>query len=274
MSALTLTLADTSAGALDLGGLTPAALRGLKPTAMRRLRVPAGNRQVPLADLFEISGDDPSTLRLHGLTVACHRIGRGLREGRIEVKGRVGDELGREMRGGEIRVNGHAGSGAGMGMMGGYLYIDGSVGDALGGITPGATRGMNGGVLVVAGNAGARCGERMRRGLMVVGGDVGDYLGDRMLAGSIVVFGRTGAHAGFGMRRGTLLLAHAPQVADAGYSDCGEFELGIVTLMRQYLASFHPTYAKRLGAFNRARRWSGDMAYGGKGEILVAASGA
>jgi formylmethanofuran dehydrogenase subunit C len=128
-------------------------------------------------------------------------------------------------------------------------------------------------VLVVAGNAGARCGERMRRGFMVVGGDVGDYLGDRMLAGSIVVVWRSGAHPRLGMRPRPQLLAHAPQVADAGYSDCGEFELGIVTLMRQYLASFHPTFARRLGAFNRARRWSGDMAYGGKGEILVAASG-
>ncbi len=110
MSALTLTLADTAAGALDLGSLTPATLRGLKPTALRRLRIPAGNRQAALGDLFEISGDDPRTLRLHGLHGGCHRVGHGMREGRIEVKGSVGDELGREMRGGEIRVSGHAGA--------------------------------------------------------------------------------------------------------------------------------------------------------------------
>jgi len=272
MSALTLTLADASAGALDLSVLTPAALLGLKTTALRRLRIPAGNRQIALGDLFEVSGDDASCLRLVGLHAACHRVGRGMREGRMEVTGRVGDELGREMRGGEIRISGHAGAGAGMGMLGGYIQINGSAGDALGGLTPGATRGMNGGVLVVAGNAGARCGERMRRGFVVVGGDAGEYLGDRMLAGTIAVFGRTAAHAGFGMRRGTLLLGHAPQFADAGFSDCGEFELGIMTLMRHYLAGFHPGFAKRLARFSRARRWSGDLGYGGKGEILVAAT--
>ncbi len=271
MSALTLTLTEPSVGALDLSGLTPAALLGLKPTALRRLRLPAGNRQIALGELFDVSGDDTSTLRLVGLHAACHRIGRGMREGRIEIKGRVGDELGREMRGGEIRLSGHAGDGAGMGMLGGFIQVDGSVGDAVGGLTPGATRGMNGGVLVVTGNVGARCGERMRRGLVVVAGDAGEYLGDRMLAGTIAVFGSTAAHAGFGMRRGTLLLAHAPRTSDPGFSDCGEFEFGIVTLMRQYLAGFHPALAKRLAKFSRARRWSGDLGYGGKGEILVAA---
>ena len=271
MSALTLTLADNSAGALDLSVLTPAALHGLTPTALRRLRLPAGKRQVALGDLFEISGDDPHILRLVGLHAGCHRVGRGMRAGRIEVKGQVGDELGREMRGGELRVSRHAGAGAGMGMLGGYIQIDGSAGEAVAGLTPGATRGMNGGVLVVAGNVGARCGERMRRGFVVVGGDAGEYLGDRMLAGTIAVLGHCGAHAGFGMRRGSLLLAHAPAVADAGFSACGEFELGIMTLMRQYLAGFHPALAKRLAGFTHAQRWSGDAAYGGTGEILVAA---
>lgn len=270
MSALSLTLADTSGRALDLSVLTPAALRGLTPTALRRLRVPTGNRQVALGDLFEISGDDADTLRLSGLHAGCHRVGRGMREGRMEVTGSVGDELGREMRGGEIRVSRHAGTGAGMGMLGGYLQIGGSAGDAVGGLTPGATRGMNGGVIVVLGNVGARCGERMRRGFVAVGGDAGEYLGDRMLAGTIAVFGHSAAHAGFGMRRGTLLLAHAPEVADAGFRDCGEFELGIMTLMRQYLAGYHPALARRMAIFNRARRWAGDRAQGGIGEILVA----
>ena len=273
MSALTLTLADNSAGALDLSALTPAALLGLTPTALRRLRLPAGNRQLALGDLFEISGDDPHSLRLVGLHAGCHRVGRGMREGRIEVKGHVGDELGREMRGGELRVSGHAGAGAGMGMLGGYIQINGSAGDAVAGLTPGATRGMNGGVLVVAGNVGARCGERMRRGLVVVGGDAGEYLGDRMLAGTIAVLGHCGAHAGFGMRRGTLLLVDQTGVAAAAFNDCGKFELGVITLTRQYLAAFHPAMAKRLAVFNRVHRWAGDTAYGGTGEILIGADG-
>ena len=270
MSALTLTLAAAPTRALDLSALTPAALSGLKATALRRLRLPVGNRTVALGELFEITGDDARSLRLVGLNGACHHIGRGLREGRIEVEGAVGDELGREMRGGEIRVSGNAGAGAGMGMRGGFLHIEGCAGEAVGGLTPGATCGMNGGVIVVGRNVGQRCGERMRRGFVVVAGDAGEYLGDRMLAGTIAVLGHTAAHVGFGMRRGSLLLVDQSGVATAAFADCGEFELGVITLMRHYLAAYHPALARRLAVFTRVRRWAGDTAYGSKGEILIA----
>lgn len=269
MSALTLKLMDKSSS-LDLSVLTPAALHGLTPSALRRLRIPTGGRQRALGELFESSGDDASHLRLVNLHAGCHRVGSGMREGLIEVRGRVGDELGREMRGGELRVSGHAGDGAGIGMAGGHVHIGGSAGRAVGGLAPGATRGMNGGVLVVNGDVGTSCGERMRRGLLVVGGNAGEYLGDRMLAGTIVVFGHTAAHAGMGMRRGTLLLTETPSSVGGNFRECGEFELGVMTLLRQYLAGFHPAFARRLAAFASARRLCGDMAYGGKGEILVA----
>ena len=271
MSTLTLTLMSAPRIALDLSALQPAKLLALKPTALRRLRLPAGKRQVALADLFEIAGDDARSLRLVGLNAACHRVGMGMTAGKIEIKGAVGDELGREMRGGEIRVSGNAGIGVGQGMRGGFVQIGGAAGDSLGGVTPGATHGMNGGVIVVVGNVGTRCGERMRRGLIAVGGNAGEYLGDRMLAGTIAVLGQVESHAGFALRRGTLLLAHAPVMPAAGYQDCGQFELGIVRLMRHYLADFHPAMARRLKIFETARRWCGDMTYGGKGEILIAA---
>ena len=271
MSRLTLTLIDAPRIALDLSALQPATLLALKPAALRRLRLPAGRRQVALADLFEIAGDDARSLRLIGLNPACHRIGMGMREGKIEIKGAVGDELGREMRGGEIRVSGNAGIGVGQGLRGGFVQIGGSAGASLGGVTPGATVGMNGGVIVVAGNVGAHCGERMRRGLVAVGGNAGEYLGDRMLAGTIVVLGQVESHVGFALRRGSLLLAHAPALPATVYRDCGVFELGIIRLLRHYLADFHPAMARRLKIFETSRRWCGDMTYGGKGEILIAA---
>lgn len=109
MSALTFKLMDKSTVALDLSLLTPTALAGVKPAALRRLRVPAGNRQVPLGELFEISGDDAVNLRLLDLHAGCHRVGMAMRDGQLEVRGSAGDELGREMRGGRIRVFGHAG---------------------------------------------------------------------------------------------------------------------------------------------------------------------
>lgn len=271
MSALTLTLKKSAPRiALDLGGLLPASLKLLKPAALRRLRVPAGGSDLALGELFDIEGEPGDTLRLLGLHGACHRVGAGLREGVLEVRGDVGDELGREMRGGELRVRGDAGMGVGQGMRGGFLSLSGSAGDATGGAPAGATRGMNGGLIVVGGNVGARCGERMRRGFIVVLGDAGDYLGDRMLAGSIAVFGQAGAHAGLGLRRGSLFLAHAPRSESEAFRDCGPCEYGMVPLIRDYLVDFHPTAARRFGMFAQARRWCGDRNHGGKGEILVA----
>lgn len=271
MSALTLTL-KTSAPrlALDLAALLPATLKPLTPAALRRLRLPAGGAQLPLSELFDIEGDAGDELRLRGLHRACHRVGAGLREGVLEVRGDVGDELGREMRGGLLQVRGSAGAGVGQGMRGGFLSLSGSAGEAVGGALPGATRGMNGGLIVVGGDVGARCGERMRRGFIVVLGDAGDYLGDRMLAGSIAVFGEAGAHAGLGLRRGSLFLARAPRAASEGFRDCGPCDYGMTPLIRDYLADFHPAAARRFGMFAQARRWCGDRNHGGLGEILVA----
>ena len=44
----------------------------------------------------------------------------------------------------------------------------------------------------------------------------------------------------------------------------------VITLMRHYLAAYHPALARRLAVFTRVRRWAGDTAYGSKGEILIA----
>lgn len=69
-----------------------------------------------LDELFELTGEDARSLHLVGLNGACHRVGRGLRTGRIEVSSLVGEELARQMRASEIRIAGSAGAGAGMDM--------------------------------------------------------------------------------------------------------------------------------------------------------------
>lgn len=256
---------------LDLGALSPQALAGRSNDAIARLRVPWGKGRAALGDLFEIGGEDGDTLRLVGLDARCHRVGRALERGTIEVSGSVGDELGREMRGGCVRVRGDAGDGAGAGMRGGLLTVTGNAGARAGGLVPGATKGMGGGLLTIGKSAGERAGERMRRGCLLIGGEAGALAGDRMIAGTIAVFGACGAHPGLGMRRGTLLLAHAPVSMTATFNDCGEFDFAFVPLLRDYVAASHKGFARRLAVFSRARRWCGDAAYGGLGEILVAA---
>ena len=271
MSPLTFVLANAPMRSLDLGNINPSALAGRSLSAIRRLRLAQGRGTVALGDLFDISGDDAETLRFRGLTASCHRLGQGMSAGVVEVHGEVGAELGREMRGGRIQVSGSSGDGVGAGMRGGAIVIGKNAGDGVGGITPGATRGMNGGVIVIGGNAGSLSGERMRRGLILIGGNVGAHCGNRMIAGTIVVFGECGANAGLGMRRGSLLLARAPRNMTATFNDCGEHELGFLPLLVHYVDEHSRAHARKLASFQRVRRWAGDMAYGGKGEVFIAA---
>jgi formylmethanofuran dehydrogenase subunit C len=255
---------------VDLAALTPGALAGKRPGAIARLRLGDGRRPPAVGDLFAISGDDPSVLRFRGLTPACRRLGAGLNGGRIEAEGHCGPELGLGMTGGEIRVRGDAGEAVGAGMRGGRIVVSGTVGDRLGGLAPGAVYGMNGGVIVV-GDAGARAGERMRRGLIVIKGDCGALAGDRMQAGTVCVLGRAGAGAGLGLRRGTLLLLEAPAALAPAFGDCGELELAVMALIARSVGEHDRAAGRALAAIRRVRRWCGDLAYGGTGEILVAA---
>lgn len=270
MSGRVLELKGPPGRSLDLGALNPAALAGKSADAIARMRLPWGSRQVALGDLFDVGGEDGETLRFVGLDERCHRVARGLTGGHIEVGGSVGDELGRELRGGTVHVRGDAGDGVGAGMRGGTITVTGNAGARIGGLVPGATKGMNGGLVAIGKSAGERAGERMRRGCILIGANAGPLAGDRMIAGTLAVFGACGPQAGLGMRRGTLLLAHAPETMTATFNDCGEFELAFIPVLRDYLAAQHRGFARRIATFRRARRWCGDAAYGGLGEILVA----
>lgn len=270
MKRLELTLAVTPVGALDLAPLNPAALAAKTLDQIRRLRLRHGTRAQALGDLFAVNGEAGDALALRGLTASCHHLGRGLESGLIEASGTAGSGLGAAMRGGVIRLRGSAGDGVGLGMRGGLIRIQGDAGDRVGGALPGATHGMNEGTIVIVGTAGARVGERMRRGLILIGGDCGAHLGDRMIAGTIVVLGQAGAQAGLGMRRGTLLLASPPARLPDTFNACGSFRLGIVPLIARHVAQFERRYGRAVERFEYADRWSGDLAHGGKGEILIA----
>lgn len=273
MSALTLVMRQRPGEVIDLAGITPNALAGKTLSAIARIRLGSGRRPPTLGEVFELTGDDPATLVFRGLTTACRRLGADLESGTIDASGNVGDELGRAMRGGEIRLLGNAGDAVGCGMRGGRIVVRGNVGRRLGGTVAGATHGMNGGEIVVTKNAGDCAGERMRRGFILIAGNGGSHVGDRMTAGTIAVLGQVGADAGAGLRRGTLLLGCLPAQMSGNFNDCGVFELAIVPVIERHVAAYDRNFARRLAVFRRARRWSGDMAFGGKGEILVADRG-
>lgn len=127
-----------------------------------------------------------------------------------------------------------------------------------------------GGIIVVHGNAGDRAADRMRRGLILIGGDAGANCASRMLAGTILVSGRVGRMPGFALKRGTMLLARQPPELPATFQDSGEHALLFLTLLEGELRKESERFGRFLPLGNCVRRYCGDLANGGTGEILVA----
>lgn len=254
---------------LDLRGLTPAALAGLDAAAIERLPLAQGRQGVPLAEFFDVTIEgEGDTLVLEGDLARCDRIGWQLGAGRIVVEGSAGDHTGAGMTAGVLEVRGDVRDLAACEMAGGELVVHGNVGDFAAGAQPGSLDGMRGGRLIVRGNAGARFGDRMRRGTVLVFGDAGDFFASRMVAGTIALGGRAGAHVGYGMRRGSLVFAGAAPVVPATFVPAvGEAPVFWQLLARD-LAPHGGPFAGLPG--RPVQRHLGDLAAGGKGELLIA----
>lgn len=144
-------------------------------------------------------------------------------------------------------------------MLNGSIEIEGDCGDFLG-------ANMRGGTIVCQGNAGDRVGDQMRRGLILIDSNAGDYVASRMLAGTIGVHGKLGKHAGFGMKRGTLLLSQPPNLHTT-IQDCGTHNLPFLKLLFSAFKLFNSKFSSLDST--RVRRYCGDIACNGNGEILV-----
>jgi formylmethanofuran dehydrogenase subunit C len=154
-------------------------------------------------------------------------------------------------------------------MTGGMITVRGSAGDFLAAALPGDRHGMQGGTIVIGGSAGARVGDRMRRGLVLIDGGAGDYCASRMVAGTVAIWGSVGAAPGLAMRRGTLLLQHRPAAMVPTFNDCGEHSLNFLTLLLRSWRNLPTRFATLPDSRNRVRRYIGDLANDGRGEILV-----
>src|SRR5262249_35651456 len=93
----------------------------------------------------------------------------------------------------------------------------------------------------------------------------GDLAGCRMIAGTIVT-PRLGDHPGFGMRRGTILTARCGGLLPS-FIETGRHKLVALALMRGAVAGLTPRLAELIPA--TVRRFAGDLATLGKGEILL-----
>lgn len=263
-----LTLRAGPAGRIDMTGVLPETVTGRTLAEVAALNVRLDGRPVGLGELFTVTAGAGDTLvvRAEGGRIDC--LGRGMAAGTLRLEGATGHYAGRDMTGGELVIEGDAGDFAATGMRGGLLRIAGHAGDWLGAALIGERTGMAGGVVAVAGDAGDRLADRMRRGLILVRGRAGAACGARMLAGTVVAAGGCGPLAGFGLRRGSLILGRAPAAMPATFNDAGTAEFDYLSLLRRHADAFLPGVVPDTC---RARRWQGDLAAGGKGEILVPA---
>jgi len=202
-----------------------------------------------LGDLFALDGQAQGRIRFVGELDQADRLGAGLIEGEVVVEGGVGREAGLAQAGGRIDIGGDAGPRAGAAPLG-------------------FKRGMTGGELIVRGSAGPEAGAAMRRGLIVILNTAGDRTGLSMIAGTVLVFGSVGPDSGLWSKRGSIValgrITPPPTYSYACTCQSAYLRLLLTRLRDGYGLPVRPRHLNGL-----YRRYSGDMAELGKGEILA-----
>jgi formylmethanofuran dehydrogenase subunit C len=267
VSGLVFTLRGEPEQRLDLSPLTPDRLKGLSLKEIAALELHTTKRRVTAGELFEIQEGDAADVRFEGGSERFDRIGHEMRSGSITIEGDAGLQAGRWMAGGVLNIKGNTGPWTGSGMKAGHIVISGNAGDWLGGPLPGELAGMRGGLVHVQGNVGREAGHRLRRGTIFIEGNAGPYAGRAMIAGTLLIGGRAGSLPGYLMRRGTIVLGQLPEELSPTFNYCGRFELVFAQLLSSELRDAKIRASAMLA--KPLRRYAGDLAAGGKGEILL-----
>lgn len=204
--------------------------------------------RVTLGDLFDLTGEPEGRIRFVGDLQNADRLGAWLGEGEVTVEGSVGRE-------------------AGMALAGGSLDIEGDTGPRAAAAPLGYKRGMTGGEMVVRGSVGPEAGAAMRRGLLVVIKSAGERTGLGMIAGTVVVFGKAARETGLWSKRGSIV-ALGRITPPPTYSYACTYQPIVLRLLLSRLSARYGLSVQRKHLIGSYRRYSGDMAELGKGEIL------
>ena len=269
---LRLTYTATTNVPVEVERITPDLVGNQSLDEICRLSVYHGNREMELAELFEVAGDPTDgCIEWEGELSGVHWIGAHMMSGRMHVRADAGRHLGSEMRGGEIHVEGDAGDWVGGEMHGGLIHVKGRAGHLIGAAYRGSPRGMTGGTILIQGDVGNEIGHSMRRGLLAVGGNAGDLAGFNMLAGSILVFGNGGIRHGAGMRRGTIGFfgTNPPEQLPSFRLAC-RYRPVTLPLIAQTLCRYDFDFDPQL-LDTEVDLYNGDLIEGGRGEMLVRA---
>ena len=96
---------------------------------IERFEIFHGNRKIPLAEFFSVSGDPhDARFEFEGHLAGVHWIGAQMSEGEIHVQGDAGRHVGSEMTGGVMHVHGNASDWVGGEMHGGLIHVRGNAG--------------------------------------------------------------------------------------------------------------------------------------------------
>jgi formylmethanofuran dehydrogenase subunit C len=263
---ITLTLRAPLDRALDADAISADRLAALSAQEISALRLWDGRNVVTLGDVFSVSGERSQTVVLEGDLAMLHGVGSTMAAGALEIQGAIGNSVGARMLGGAITVQGSAANDAGSGMSGGSLVIAGNVGDRAGGAMQGASKGMTGGHIIVRGSAGREAGARMRRGVLCCAA-AGPFTGLGMIAGNIIVAGAIGDGVGAGNKRGSIVALGGVRVPQT-YAYACTFRPPHLSLMLLFLRERFALSVDDAHVHGLYKRYSGDLADIGKGEIL------
>jgi formylmethanofuran dehydrogenase subunit C len=261
---LTLSLKEPPAVPIEAEVISPDVVASLSHADVCALPVQLGKRALRLDELFDVAGDGGDSIELRGDCAKVKWVGRGMTRGRIRVVGNAGMHLGAHMTGGSIEVTGNASDWVGGEMSGGRIHVRGNAGGQLGCAYRGSTSGMSGGEILVEGAAGIEVGMRMKRGLIAIRGPVRDFAGLQMKGGTILLMSGGELRTGAWMARGTIISMKPVKLLPTFAFAC------------THTPSFLGVYAKHLGPLGfdippagTYKRYTGDTAVPGKGELLV-----
>ncbi len=267
MTRTILTLKERPQVPLEAEVLVPDVIAGLGHDEVRALPVVLGKRQYRVDDFFAVEGAGSEDLEIRGDAGRVKWIGRGMTRGRITIAGNAGMHLGAYMKGGTIEVAGNASDWVGAEMRGGTIRIHGDAGGQIGAAYRGSLAGMSGGMILVDGSAGIEVGMRMKRGLIAIRGRVRDFAGLQMKGGTIVLMSGAELRTGAWMIRGTIISLEPVRLMPTFSCACA-YNPVFVRLYAKLLRNVGFSIPCEVGE-GSYRRYTGDAAVPGKGEILI-----
>lgn len=254
---------------LEAEAISPDVFADRRREEIEALPVALGNQARRLSDFFQVEGERSDQIEIEGSIPRVKWVGSGMTRGRIVIRGDVGMHVGAYMRGGEIVVEGNAADFLGVEMEGGLIRVTGNAGHRAGAAYRGSKFGMRGGIILIEGSVGHEVGAYMRRGLIVIKGNAEDFLGARMAAGTICLFGQAGLRTGGGMQRGMIICMRPVELLPTFAYDCIYAPVFLRILFKGLLRLGMEVPREQVnGSF---RRYHGDLAEIGKGEILIPA---